>query len=125
MPSQAPAAPRADHNLLFGILALQMDFISRDGLIHGMNAWALEKAKPLGQILVEQGALRCDAHALLEPLVQKHLELHGHDAEKSLAAVSSVNSLREELKQITDPVVQASLANLPQLPNNDLNATGP
>ena len=48
----------ADRNLLFGILALQMDFVSRDALIRGMNAWALEKAKPLGQVLVDQGELR-------------------------------------------------------------------
>ena len=35
-----------DRNLLFGILALQMDFISRDGLIGAMNAWVLQKDKP-------------------------------------------------------------------------------
>ena len=40
----------ADHNLLFGILALQMDLITRDQLIAGMNAWVLEKTKPLGAI---------------------------------------------------------------------------
>jgi hypothetical protein len=41
-----------------------------------MNAWVLEKTKPLGQILVEQEALRSDAHGVLETPVQKHLELH-------------------------------------------------
>lgn len=45
---------RVDRNLLFGILSLQMDFISRDALISAMNAWVLEKSKPLGQILLEQ-----------------------------------------------------------------------
>ena len=49
---------QVDRNLLFGILALQMDFITRDALIAAMNAWVLEKAKPLGQILAEQGAGR-------------------------------------------------------------------
>jgi len=33
----APQAP-ADLNLLFGILALQIDFISRDQLVAAMNA---------------------------------------------------------------------------------------
>jgi hypothetical protein len=33
MPNPSPARPAADRNLLFGILALQMDFISRDALI--------------------------------------------------------------------------------------------
>jgi serine/threonine-protein kinase len=103
------AAPSADRNLLFGILALQMDFVGRDALIRAMHAWVLDKARPLGQILVEQGALRPDAHALLEALVHKHLELHGGDAQKCLAS-SSLGSARQELKEIADPEVQASLA---------------
>ena len=45
----------ADRNLLFGILALQMDFITRDALIAAMNAWVLDKAKSLAQILVDEG----------------------------------------------------------------------
>ena len=38
----------SDRNLLFGILAVQMDFVSRDDLIAAMNAWVLDKVKPLG-----------------------------------------------------------------------------
>ena len=63
----------ADRNLLFGILALQMDFIRRDALIAAMNAWVLDKTKPLGQILREQGALAAADHELLEVMVQRHL----------------------------------------------------
>ncbi len=48
MPESTPGRPSADLNLLFGILALQMDFISRDALIRAMHAWVLAKAKPLG-----------------------------------------------------------------------------
>ena len=79
MADSTPSGPSADRNLLFGILALQMDFISRDALIKAMNAWVLEKAKLLGQLLIDQGALRPDAHAVLEALVQKHLELHDNE----------------------------------------------
>ncbi|HEV8062849.1 MAG TPA: protein kinase [Gemmataceae bacterium] len=102
----------ADRNLLFGILALQMDFISKNGLIRAMNAWILQKQKSLGQILEEQGALQPDARALLEPLVAKHLQIHGNDAQKSLASLGSVSSLQQDLKQIADLDVQASLAPL-------------
>jgi hypothetical protein len=76
----------ADHNLLFGILAVQMDFVGRDALIGAMKAWVLDKARPLGQILVEQGALGTDRRALLEALVREHLRAHGDDPHKSLAA---------------------------------------
>jgi serine/threonine-protein kinase len=106
------AAPVADRNLLLGILALQMDFIRRDALIKAMNAWVLEKNKSLGLILLEQKALTADTHALLEALVQKHLALHDNDAEKSLAAVSSVGSLRKDLENIADADVQASLGHV-------------
>ena len=57
------SATQADRNLLFGIVALQMDLISRDALIEAMHAWALTKSQPLGDLLVERGALsrgRCD-----------------------------------------------------------------
>jgi tetratricopeptide (TPR) repeat protein/serine/threonine protein kinase len=109
MPDPTPTRPAADRNLLCGILALQMDFISRDALIQAMHAWVLEKTKPLGQILLEQGTLRPDTLPLLEALVQKHLELHGHDAQQSLAALSSLGSVRNDLEQVADPEVQASL----------------
>jgi eukaryotic-like serine/threonine-protein kinase len=126
-PAAAPARSRgaADRNLLFGILALQMDFISRDALIAAMNAWVLDKTKPLGQILLDQRALRSDAHPLLEALVQKHLDLHDNDPEKSLASVSSVGSLRDELERIGDPDVQATLPTIAsaRAPESDPSAT--
>src|SRR5260370_30079861 len=82
MPGPSPRSG-ADCNLLFGILALQMDFIGRDALIAAMHAWVLDKGKPIAKILVEQGAMRGDARELLEPLVQKHLEIRGNDPEKA------------------------------------------
>jgi hypothetical protein len=93
-----------------------MDFITRDALIAAMNAWVLCKTRPLEETLREQGALHDDTHALLEAIVRKHLEMHGHDAEKSLAAVSSLGSVREELKQIADPELQVSLAHVSAAP---------
>ncbi len=105
-------AANHDRNLLFGILAVQMDFISRDALVAGMNAWVLTKDKPLGEILVHQKALAADRRTLLEALVEEHLKQHGNDAEKSLAAVSSVGSVADDLRQIKDPDVQASMVHV-------------
>jgi serine/threonine-protein kinase len=106
------AQANADRNMLFGVLALQMDFITRDQLVAAMQAWVNEKGKPLGQILREQRVLPDDIYTLLEALVQKHLALHGNDPEKSLAAVSSAASLRQDLKQVADADVQASLGHV-------------
>src|SRR5438874_2524381 len=102
----------ADRNLLLGILALQMDFIGRDQLIAAMNAWVLNKAKPLGQVLVEQRALDTGTRAMLEAMVNCHVERHGGDAQQSLAALSAVGSARQELEQIVDADVAASLAHV-------------
>src|SRR5262249_4305306 len=117
----------ADRNLLFGILALQMDFISRDALVTAINAWVLDKAQPLGQVLVGHGALTPQRRALLEGLVQQHLALHNNDARQSLAAVGPLGSVRQQLQQITDPELHASLARAPtdSQTAEDPNATRP
>src|SRR5262245_17326958 len=99
----------ADVNLLFGIMAVQTDFISRDALIEAMGAWVLDKSKSLGNILVERGALSADHHALLSSLVAAHVRVHHDDAQQSLASIPSASSLRQQLSQIADADVQASL----------------
>ena len=100
----------ADRNLLFGILAVQMDFVAASDLIAAMQAWVLNKSKPLGGHLLEAGALAAETHALIQALVDKHIEQHGGRIEHSLAALSSVEPLRRDLAQIADADVQTSLA---------------
>ncbi len=56
-PAHRSAGSEADRNLLFGVLALQMDFITREALIAAVSAWIRDKAKPLARILVAQGSL--------------------------------------------------------------------
>jgi hypothetical protein len=103
------AALAADRNLLFGILAAQMNFVARDALIAPMHAWVVEKSKPLGRILVEQQALSLARHDLLEHLVDDHLAAHSGDAEKSLVASDGLGALRAELERVTDPEIRATL----------------
>jgi serine/threonine-protein kinase len=97
---------------LFGILAFQNAFLSREALVAGMQAWLFSKARPLGEILLEQGALSGDRYALLEALVREHLKLHGDDPQKSLAVVSSLGSVHQQLEQLADSDVQASLVHV-------------
>src|SRR5262245_9518292 len=105
----SPTPPAADRNLLFGILALQMDFIGRDTLITAMNSWVLDKAKPLGQILLEQERLSAIRLQVLDALVSEHLKAHDNDPNKSLAAVSLLSPTRKDLQQIPDADLQDSL----------------
>ncbi len=121
---QAQVTPAADRNLLFGILAVQMDFVRQDQLISAMNLWVLDKAKPLGKHLLAAGALSPDTHALLEALVNKHIEQHGGRVEQSLASISPLAPLRQELASIRDSDVETSLARAgSQTPDGDNFAT--
>jgi serine/threonine-protein kinase len=110
------AKPHADHNLLFGIFARQLDFIGRDQLVAALNVWVLDKHKPLGEILVEQHALGQDTREALELLVDKHQQCHGHQPRQSLAALSVSPDLHRDLGAIADAELQSSLAGLPPPP---------
>ncbi len=95
-------AAAADHNLLLGIIALQMDFISRDVLIAAIQSWVLDKTASLSQILQDQGALSESRRMLLDALVKEHVVLHDDDPQKSLAAVNSVGSVTKELSRVLE-----------------------
>jgi len=98
-----------NQNLLLGILAHQLNFISRDGLIAALNAWKTCKQTPLGTLLVEQGALTSAQREALEVLVREHIQAHGNDVEKSLAAVQLEQTTLDQLIAIADPDVQATM----------------
>src|SRR5687767_9488798 len=93
----------ADRNLLLGVLALQLDFISRDQLIAAMSAWVLSKQRSLSDILLEQKALDASRRGLLDALVTEHLKRHDDDPHKSLASLSPVSpGIRQGLEGLGD-----------------------
>ena len=116
-PAESPKKPTtsrtksaADRNLLFGIVALQMDFIGRDALIDALRDWTTQKHKPLGQVLVDRGDLSDARRALLEPLVDEHVRQHDHDPAASLASISSVIDGEVNWDRVADADLQESLA---------------
>ena len=60
------------------------------------------------------GALATADHALLTPMVARHIAKHGGDAARSLAALSSPPPVKQALAAVVDEDVQASLVHLPQ-----------
>ena len=97
----------ADRHLLFGLLALQNGIINQVQLVAAFQAWTLDKSRSLADHLEARGDLTGAKRALLEGLVEVHLEAHGGDVEKSLAAVSAGKSTRESLARIGDPAINA------------------
>jgi serine/threonine-protein kinase len=118
--------PSSDRNLLLGIIALQMDFIDREGLIAAMHAWTLEKERPLGEILVERGDLDPSDREVLESLVDRHVTRHGGDPAESLASVDPAEPIRSALRPIDDDAVRQSLSRLGKactMPTSDRDRT--
>ena len=113
----------ADRNLLFGILALQMNFISSDTLITAMHAWVLDKQKPLGQILLAQGKLsRGQLHAL-EALIAEHMKVQVDDHENSFQSCIPVHSLAKLFASIEDPDVRTSVSKIDSSSGNDVTGS--
>ena len=83
--------PSAD--LLFGLLALQVGLIDQSQLVTAFQAWSREKAgRALAEIFVARADLDAEQRDLLDGLVTQHRKRHG-DAERSLAAMTSVDAL--------------------------------
>ena len=101
-----------DRNLLLGILAQQMDFVSRDALLAAMNAWIIRKETSLGVLLVERGDLAKTRHDLLEALVDEHISAHGGDPARSLQAITLARPVVEDLGSLVDTDLQVSVGHL-------------
>jgi eukaryotic-like serine/threonine-protein kinase len=104
------AAVSADRHLLFGMLALQNGLIDQVALVAAFQAWTRDKAKSLAYHLEARGDLTAAKRALLDALTEVHLETHGGDVEKSLAAVTANRSARARLAGLGEPELEASLA---------------
>lgn len=70
----------SDRNLLFGILAVQLDYISSAQLVEAANSWMVNKSVQLGQILINLGKLSQEDCAFLDIIVDKHIARTGSPA---------------------------------------------
>jgi hypothetical protein len=77
-------------NLLFGLLAFQNNFIDRRALLAAFDVWTTDHSQPLSRVLVNQGAISEDLHALMEGLVLAHL---ANESRKGAAAASRFRSI--------------------------------
>jgi serine/threonine protein kinase len=93
---------------------VQQDAISPEELLATLRA-CKEKTQPLGQLLVERGFVDSARLAALETQVQERLVQHENDPQQTLSSLKPVASLVDELKQLADPDLNASLAYLPTL----------
>ena len=102
----------ADRHLLLGLLALQNGLVDQGQLILAFQAWTRDKSKSLADHLEARGDLTGAKKALLYGLAEVHLETHGGDLEKSLAAIPTNQSTRAGLAELREPEIEATLARI-------------
>jgi hypothetical protein len=103
-----PNAAGIDHNLVFGILALQSELLSADQFAEVCNEWATEKDLSLPRLLVQRGWLGPDGRAEVERLMERKLSKHGGDLRSCLAELTG-NSLQQTLRSLTNSDLRLTL----------------
>jgi serine/threonine protein kinase len=116
MSESAPYSPLdSDLNLLFGVLALQLELIDVRQFAEACASWAAAKAIPLAEWLVTRGWITPADRAEVEHLLHRKLKKHGGQVRAGLqAAIDPV--ARQALGEVNDPVVRSSLDDLPPPP---------
>jgi serine/threonine-protein kinase len=99
----------ADRNLLFGVIALQTDALTRTQFIDGCSLWASQKDRPLADLLLERGWISLEDRADVERLVDRKLRRHGGDVQASLAELAG-DAVRQSLANVDDPDIRQSIA---------------
>jgi serine/threonine protein kinase len=101
-----------DRNLLFGVLALQLDLIDRDGFVHACAAWASRKDMPLADVLVALHLMTPDERAQVEQFMQRRLNKHGGVVQATLAEAAD-SAVRSAVATIGDDELSRSLPPTP------------
>ena len=111
----APETAASDHNLLFGVLALQTNLIDQAQFVEACTLWSSSKHLPLADVLVERGWLTLAEKVHVQWLLSRHLSKHRGDARASLAAAAD-GEVRHALSVLKDdPVDGAPTALAPQV----------
>src|SRR5258708_5376361 len=115
--SEFPLPPDcADRNLLFGVLALHLDFIDQTELRLALQAWGADRSRSLGEVLVERGVLPAHRRRLLEEILHEYLIQHQMDPSQGLAAACATRTASLNLEAVTGSALRGSLATLPSVP---------
>ncbi len=102
----------ADWNLLFGMLAVNLDLVRRDALVAALRAWSRDKNKNVADILLSQGAIDRETQSLLDAVVKKHLSVHENSLDRSLSSTQPDATVRRDLEVLGDAELIRALKKL-------------
>lgn len=92
-----------DSDLLLGLLALQLNFISKDQLLEGAAVWMNNPGLDLGILFVERGQMKPSQHAAVMRLVEEQLKMNAGDPARSLVSLSMDRDVRDALLTLRVP----------------------
>ena len=92
-----------ESDLLFGLLALQMNFVSKEQLLQCAAVWMNDPKATLAKLFVERGHLKLNQEAALAAMVAAQMDASAGDPARSLGAVTIDPALRKSLLALNVP----------------------
>ena len=96
-----PHVANLEHNLLFGLLAVQIDLLSPHRFNDAYTEWKSRKDTTLGSLLVQQGQLKSEERREIERLLERKLARHGGDLHSCLKSLAQ-SPLQSALPALAD-----------------------
>jgi tetratricopeptide (TPR) repeat protein len=112
-----PSVSAADQNLLYGLLALQADLITRDQFVGACQEWAEGREISFPRLLVQRGWLKPEDRREVERLVERKIARHGGDVRACLAELAN-NPLQKAFVSLQDRHLALDLGVPPVQPSN-------
>jgi tRNA A-37 threonylcarbamoyl transferase component Bud32 len=101
-----------DRNLLFGVLAMQLDLIDARQFADACSAWSLRKQTSLADVLAEHGWLTPADRDQVEKLLERKLKKHGGNVRASLGAAADAR-VRDVIRSVDDAELRQTCSILP------------
>jgi len=84
-----------DRNLLFGVLAVQLRFLTPQKLVDAAAIWAANQSRPLSEILLELGYLTADKIKAIEDILSLQIREHAGDIHATLMSFGGHRAVHE------------------------------
>jgi serine/threonine-protein kinase len=92
-----------DHNLLFGVLALQANLLDPARFAAACTAWVTHRDAPLADLLVQRGWLGTEDRARVDDLLRRHEQTHeGGQSSSQVEATTDPDGLLSSALATTD-----------------------